>query len=225
MTAPSPSRRKPSARSLKKGDDTRAHILNAARECFNRDGISHVTCRTIAKQAGLSAGNVYYYFANIDFILQKLRQRLDEVMHELLDGIANQDLKTPEAREQAVRLCMDTAWRWRFFFLDIHQLTRTEAREDVLSLQHKSIALHQRLYEGHLESCGMVLDAQDRSLCRDLAVANWLISVHWLQYMCSEKGEMAITKDEFDASLSQSQIIGRLIYDDTLILRLADKLK
>lgn len=225
MTTDSKFRRKSTTRSHKKGNETRAHILTAARECFNRQGISAVTCRTIAAHAGLSAGNVYYYFANKDVILEELRGQLDGEAKRLLDDIESQRLNTPEQRDLTIRRWMDLVWTWRFIFLDIHQFVRDHphSRSDMLAMQHRSISLHKQLYQEHLVSRGLELTPADQKLCYDLAVSNWLISIHWLQYMCLEKGELGITKEDFDGSIYQSQTLGRIFYDDNLIKRLHEK--
>lgn len=225
MSQESNFRRVESARSLKKGDDTRLHILSVAKTCFNSQGVSQVTCRTIAETAGLSAGNVYYYFSNKDVILDELRSSLIAEANALLDEIAEERYVTAESREDGARRWMDMVWEWRFIYLDIHHLIRdnTRARQELLDLQHKSIALHQQLFEEHLVKRGLTLTPEDKKFCHDLAVTNWLTLVHWLQHMCMEKGELEITKDDFVNSLPQSQMIGRMFYDDNIIKRLAEK--
>jgi TetR/AcrR family transcriptional repressor of uid operon len=46
------------------GNPTRARILAAALDLFNQRGTAHVTTNHVAAAAGLSPGNLYYWFRN-----------------------------------------------------------------------------------------------------------------------------------------------------------------
>jgi AcrR family transcriptional regulator len=52
--------------------ETRARILDAAREVFEEHGYAHGTTNRIAERAGLSVGSLYQYFPNKDAILVEL---------------------------------------------------------------------------------------------------------------------------------------------------------
>lgn len=52
--------------------ETRARILDAARDVFEEHGYSHGTTNRIAEAAGLSVGSLYQYFPNKDAILVEL---------------------------------------------------------------------------------------------------------------------------------------------------------
>lgn len=55
-----------------RAEDTRARILDAARQVFEDNGYSHGTTNRIAAVARLSVGSLYQYFPNKDAILVEL---------------------------------------------------------------------------------------------------------------------------------------------------------
>lgn len=61
-----------------KGEQTKALILNAALETFHERGYEQTTMRTIAKKAGVSLGNAYYYFGSKERLIQAFYHRTHE---------------------------------------------------------------------------------------------------------------------------------------------------
>jgi hypothetical protein len=49
-------------RKRRKGEETRAQILETALQLFRERGYEETTMRAIAEAAGVSLGNAYYYF-------------------------------------------------------------------------------------------------------------------------------------------------------------------
>jgi AcrR family transcriptional regulator len=62
-------------------DARRAQVLDAARRCFVRDGFHATSMADVCREAGVSSGVVYLYFASKDNIITALAS-------ENLDGIA-----------------------------------------------------------------------------------------------------------------------------------------
>lgn len=61
-----------------KGEQTKALILNAALEIFHERGYEETTMRAIAKRAGVSLGNAYYYFSSKEHLIQAFYHRTHE---------------------------------------------------------------------------------------------------------------------------------------------------
>ena len=61
-----------------KGEQTKALILNAALEIFYERGYDQTTMRSIAKRAGVSLGNAYYYFGSKEQLIQEFYHRTHE---------------------------------------------------------------------------------------------------------------------------------------------------
>lgn len=61
-----------------KGDQTKARILESAMEIFRERGYEATTMRAIAKKAGVSLGNAYYYYQSKDHLIQAFYHRTHE---------------------------------------------------------------------------------------------------------------------------------------------------
>ncbi|MER5909908.1 TetR family transcriptional regulator [Streptomyces sp. NPDC001982] len=64
------------AGSPSKSEQTRALILETAMRLFQERGYDRTTMRAIAKEAGVSVGNAYYYFAGKEHLVQGFYDRL-----------------------------------------------------------------------------------------------------------------------------------------------------
>jgi len=63
------------SRLTEKAEDTRTRILNAALGLFRRKGFEQTTMREIAKEAGVSLGNAYYYFESKEALVMAFYER------------------------------------------------------------------------------------------------------------------------------------------------------
>jgi AcrR family transcriptional regulator len=70
-------------------DARRTHLLDAARRCFVRDGFHATSMADVCREAGVSAGVAYLYFAGKDDIITAIaEQNLDGIVqsaHRLAD--------------------------------------------------------------------------------------------------------------------------------------------
>ncbi|WP_307544489.1 TetR/AcrR family transcriptional regulator [Streptomyces sp. V3I8] len=84
-----PSEGSGSARTPAKSEQTRALILETAMRLFRERGYEKTTMRAIAKEAGVSVGNAYYYFAGKEHLIQGFYDRVatehQEAVREILD--------------------------------------------------------------------------------------------------------------------------------------------
>ncbi|MET8585386.1 TetR family transcriptional regulator [Streptomyces collinus] len=72
-----------------KSEQTRALILETAMRLFQERGYDKTTMRAIAKEAGVSVGNAYYYFAGKEHLIQGFYDRIaaehQVAVREILD--------------------------------------------------------------------------------------------------------------------------------------------
>ena len=61
-----------------RSEATRARIVEAALHLFRENGYDRTTMRAIAKEAGVSVGNAYYYFSSKEQLVQGFYDRLAE---------------------------------------------------------------------------------------------------------------------------------------------------
>jgi len=66
-------------------DHRRRQILDAAVECFARQGLHRTTIEDIIRESGLSAGAIYDYFGSKDDIIEKLADERHQRERELIE--------------------------------------------------------------------------------------------------------------------------------------------
>jgi AcrR family transcriptional regulator len=71
---------KPSGPRSRKGERTRARLLDAAKEVFEESGFLEARISDIAERAGLSHGSFYHYFDSKEQIFREVAESLDEVL-------------------------------------------------------------------------------------------------------------------------------------------------
>ncbi|MDJ0920033.1 MAG: TetR/AcrR family transcriptional regulator [Henriciella sp.] len=209
----------------RKGQKTRRLILDTALDCLNREGISKVNCRVVAKAAGLTPGNIYYYFENIDAIIAELGAGLTEAAEISLIRLADGQLSSREGRRQAALEWLEIVWTWRYAFLDFGQLQKDDpqAKANVRDMQERSVSIQAKALEEHMVKRGLELTDEDRLFCRDLAVSNWIISIHWLQYIALTRDIGSMSKEDFLGTVDRFSAVARTLYDDGLLRRLAPR--
>jgi len=86
---------------LKKSEETRARILDAALTLFRERGFEQATMREVAQAAGVAVGAAYYYFDSKDAIVLAFYERAQaEMLPSIADALDR--VKTLESRLRAV---------------------------------------------------------------------------------------------------------------------------
>ena len=70
-----------------KGQETRERIFQRALEYFNENGIEYVGIRELARELGLSPGNVSYYFPTKEDLVIEIAKRLSAGNNELFQQV------------------------------------------------------------------------------------------------------------------------------------------
>jgi AcrR family transcriptional regulator len=89
-----------SAAKASKSEQTRTLIVETALRLFRENGYDRTTMRAIAKEAGVSVGNAYYYFASKEHLVQGFYDRM-QVLHA-----AETARRTEGVRDFAQRLVL-----------------------------------------------------------------------------------------------------------------------
>lgn len=80
----------PSQRSADRTEVRRNQVLDAARQCFRRDGFDGASMAEICKAAGMSAGHVYNFFASKNEIIEAIVERDLQVLRERIANLSEQ---------------------------------------------------------------------------------------------------------------------------------------
>jgi AcrR family transcriptional regulator len=86
---------------IKKSEETRTRILEAALAVFRERGFERSTMREIAAEAGVAVGAAYYYFESKDAIVMAFYERSQSEMRPQIEALLDRS-KTLEARFQAI---------------------------------------------------------------------------------------------------------------------------
>jgi len=86
-TTPPLTGEKPSGPRSRKGIETRARLLGAAKEVFERDGFLDARISDIAEKAGLSHGSFYHYFESKEEVFREVAAAVEERLREPLYSV------------------------------------------------------------------------------------------------------------------------------------------
>ncbi len=165
-----------------KGAATRALIVETALRLFNEENASDVSTNQIAAEAGISPGNLYYYFRNKEEIIRAL-------FPDIRDGIA-EPLTYPKGEPiSAERMANDylsaieVLWAYRFFFADLIGLGQRDPELGAMiqTLQDDTIMTMGNMYRDIMDQGDMV--AVDKKTNELLALNSFLVWFSWVSFM------------------------------------------
>lgn len=108
---------------LNKKMNTKDKILDTALKLFNEKGYDAVTPRDIAAETGISHGNLGYHFKKKEDICLALVNRLNMEIDPIMQSPLGK-LYGPEMLYNFTVAIFNTSFKYRFFHLDIVQITR-----------------------------------------------------------------------------------------------------
>ena len=78
---------KPSGPRSRKGMETRARLVAAAKDVFEEDGFLDARVSDVAERAGLSHGSFYHYFESKEEVFREVAAAVDERLSSPLDSV------------------------------------------------------------------------------------------------------------------------------------------
>ena len=122
-------------------EQRRNDLLAVAARCFAEKGFTATTMQVIAREAGMSVGNLYNYFSGKDAIVAELADRQVRMVDEQVQRFAKEKIADDECREQLIAHIKD---RMRF------QKARVSLEITIESLQNERLAAIVRRYDENL---------------------------------------------------------------------------
>lgn len=160
---------------------TRGRILDAARELFNERGTAAVTTNHVAANAGISPGNLYYWFSDKDEIIRELYAGFAGAYEEMWSG-DEADLMEVTPAELLRRLAAGAALSHRYAFLG-RELLGLLHSDPVLAAEYSTVRARRTATFDALarqwRSAGVLRPLDDQSIA-DLIQALWVIAETWL---------------------------------------------
>lgn len=98
--------------------------METAIALFNKDGVQSITSRHIAKEMGISNGNLDYHFRNKEVLLLAIYKQMRA---EMSDSYHSGDTKTGsfEQIHQLLLHLESFQYKFRFFTLDVLEISRS----------------------------------------------------------------------------------------------------
>jgi AcrR family transcriptional regulator len=90
----------------KRGDDTRAKIIDETVRCIVEEGFAAATAKHVAERAGVTWGVIQYHFGDRNGLLMAV---VDDGVARLIDSLSSADVRDLPARER-IEVVVDTAW-------------------------------------------------------------------------------------------------------------------
>src|SRR6202041_4214284 len=100
----SPPRRTSAPR--KRGDDTRAKIIDETVRCIVEEGFAAATAKHVAERAGVTWGVIQYHFGDRNGLLMAV---VDDGVARLLESLSSAEVGELPLRER-IEMVVDTPW-------------------------------------------------------------------------------------------------------------------
>ncbi|OBI46238.1 TetR family transcriptional regulator [Mycobacterium kyorinense] len=129
----SPTRRTSAPR--KRGDDTRAKIIDETVSCIVEEGFAAATAKHVAERAGVTWGVIQYHFGDRNGLLMAV---VDDGVTKLLESLSSAEVGELPLRER-IEVVVDTAWSCyssptSMAAFEILRATRTSSRRHLLEM-------------------------------------------------------------------------------------------
>ena len=104
---------------------TKERIVLSSIELFNKNGVVAVTTNHIAKELGISPGNLYFHYSNKEEIIRQIFKLMTRETYQVGRSKKGQKLLHPlEVLERNYEIF----WRYRFFHREMYYLRRKDAQ-------------------------------------------------------------------------------------------------
>lgn len=158
--------------------DTKKNILDTALALFNERGYANVSLRDIGGAINRQVGNLAYHYKNTGVMLEKL---YDRMYGEMEGRIRPEGLPDLAFFDQLIRYFYEFQYRYRFFFLDLVEITR---QHPDVAIRHRE-TVQKRIAEGtgllyYYAGAGLLHPEAHTGQFARLSHQIWMSSTFWL---------------------------------------------
>ncbi|MCP4401658.1 MAG: TetR/AcrR family transcriptional regulator, partial [bacterium] len=160
---------------------TKSRIIKTAVRLFNEQGTRAISTRHIARELGMSPGNLYYHFRNKEDIIRAI---LEEMIQEMDNVWENERLPSLKAFRQMLNDALSLLWNYRFFQ---HELVALLQRDPELKKRYRAIRTQRwdeigSFFRGLIQA-GIINEPDDPATLTALIKMFWLIGDYWLSFL------------------------------------------
>ena len=161
----------------RKGEQTRAHILETALQLFKERGYEETTMRAIAEAAGVAVGNAYYYFRSKEHLIQAFYERTHQEHLEASRELLTREKNLRERLLGVMRAKLDTIMPYHRFSGILFK-TAADPESPLNPFSQESLPARREATEVFAE---VVRGSENRKLPKDLAAE--LPDLLWTYHM------------------------------------------
>jgi AcrR family transcriptional regulator len=184
----------------KKPRRTAERILDVTLELFNRFGEPNVSTTLISAELNISPGNLYYHYPAKDELINRLFERYEKALNELLHAADN--VRNVEDAWLFFHMLFETIWAYRFLYRDLN---------DLLSKNRKLETHFQFVLKNKLRAVAAVLDGLsresairiDRQEADAVAASMVVVLTYWLSYEYVRDPRRALEPESAGAALAR----------------------
>ncbi len=186
---------------------TKEKIIETAMIMFNQEGTSSISTNHLAKELGISTGNLYYHFKNkeeiIRAILEKMIQEWDMVWQI---PVSNWE-PTLEDLKSIIRCSFQLEWKYRFFYRELIVLMKMDPilKDRHLQIQVQRMTEQKKFFQYFIE-VGVLRIPKGQSQVDALLTISWILSNYWLTFLETIEEEISEEKIEQGIQLIETFI-------------------
>jgi AcrR family transcriptional regulator len=163
--------------------DTKELILETATDLFNQYGTGKISTNQIAKEAGISSGNLYYHYTDKAHIIREIYEQMIQSWETPYDRIENRSIFF-DSLKRFIEDNFELLWKYRFFYRETIALLQSDP---VLAARHGEIT-NQRVKRQHeilikAEKDGIIQFPDEEKQSDDLLTILWIIANYYLEYL------------------------------------------
>jgi len=155
-------------------------ILKSALKLFNETNTQSSTTNHIAKEMGISPGNLHYHYKNREEIVLYLYKQMREKMTLSIEELP----KTIQELNEHQKVLMKVQWEYRFFFKEIlflfsrdKELERIYIEDNIAHRSRIKISLGMFMSSGELN----IKDEETLDYLVDSVLMSWQFYISYLQ--------------------------------------------
>jgi len=157
--------------------DTRSKITEHALKYFNRHGFGAITLHQLAKEMGISRGNLTYHFKDKDALLESIA----EDMWALIETERSKSRQLPSFKNlhNEVQLYYQFQKKYAFIFLDTHVLNHPAIKSRFRKMTKQTIADNIASIAFSIKM-GNMKPEPVKGMYHNVSMITWMLAFFWL---------------------------------------------
>jgi len=179
--------------------DTKESIFHTAIQLFNSLGVNNVTLRAIAKELGISPGNLAYHYKNKQLIIEDAFKRMEAERNSILTGV--QEIPSLEkVYDQLVPIYLVEK---KYLFLNLDAIHIIRNHPEFAQIQREHIENRIEYIRAVLDlsvATGNMYPEKTEGEYDRIAQSQWLLMYFWLTQKVL-RGDSADNVEELQQSI------------------------